>query len=241
MSTYSTIDEYFKAYDEEMKKPKKERNENIYPWCNFATKEQFDEYCAKMNITLLRYPENYQLAGYITFYRNDDPNRIMYTQFDQLHYNPNKLFNKDYNYMRKHNIQDKSKTKEELLEEQRMKYEDELRESMAKEGCTLTSKYTGAKKSVHYTFKEMDYSVIPARWKAGIRPHTVKCIRYTHEHIAQLFAKEDCQLISQYKNQKSKLTYLYKGKQFEVIWNDWKFYNSRPHLGRKKTYFSENK
>ena len=50
----------------------------------------------------------------------------------------------------------------------------------------------------------------PTRWNSGIRPHNVECIRYTQEHIAQLFAKEGCQLISQYKNQKSLLKYKYK-------------------------------
>lgn len=50
-----------------------------------------------------------------------------------------------------------------------------------------------------------------------------------------MFAQEGCKYLSQYKNQKSILTYEYKGRSFQVFFNDWKFYHSRPHL----TYFTE--
>ena len=51
-----------------------------------------------------------------------------------------------------------------------------------------------------------------------------------------MFEDEGCELISEYKNQKSKLKYRYQGVVYEVVFNDWKFFNSRPHLGRRSTY-----
>ena len=202
------------------------------------TDEQINEYFQEHNCTILRFPKNGYSENTLTFYRNDDPSRIMYTTLGRFVRNPNKLYPKDYGYMRKNNII-LTETKEQRLEKQRQDYENKLRESMKQEDCILTSKYEGSLKHVHYTYNNFDYRVTPANWNAGARPHQAKCIRYTHEHIAQLFAQEGCKLISQYQNQKSKLTYEYKGRTFQVVYNDWKFYHSRPHLGQVHTYFTE--
>ena len=242
MEHYSTIKDFVADYRKEMKKPDNEINEDYYYNYNYATHEQFDEFMNEYDCKILRYPENGRMDCIMTFYKNNNPDRIMYCYFRDFVDKPNKLFPKDYHYMKKHNIIPKTnKTKEESLNEKRQNNEDKLRESMEKEGCTLTSKYESYKKPVHYTFEGMDYSVQPTRWNMGVRPHKAKCIRYTHEHIAQLFEKEGCKLISPYKNQMSKLKYLYNDKEYEVIWNDWKFYNCRPHLGQKKTYFTEER
>ena len=202
------------------------------------TNEQYDEYFGQHNCTLLRYPKDGNSEQTLTFYRNENPERIMYTTLSRFVREPNKLYKKDYTYMRKNNIMP-NMTADERREQQRQERENKLRESMMKENCILTSKYDKADKHVHYTYENMDYRVTPQRWYAGVRSHKDKCIRYTHEHIAQLFEQEGCKLLSQYKNQKSKLTYEYQGRTYQVIWNDWKFYNSRPHLGQVHTYFTE--
>ena len=202
------------------------------------TNEQYDEYFAQHNCTLLRYPKNGNSEQTLTFYRNDNPDRIMYTTLSRFVREPNKLYQKDYSYLRKNNILPVI-TVAERREQQRQERENKLRESMAKENCILTSKYDKADTNVHYTYDNMDYRVTPTRWFSGARPHKAKCIRYTHEHIAQLFEQEGCKLLTQYKNQKTKLTYEYNGHTYRVIWNDWKFYHSRPHLGEIHTYFTE--
>lgn len=40
-------------------------------------------------------------------------------------------------------------------------------------------------------------------WNQGIRQHLTKRIHYTQNHIEQLFADEECELLSEYQNQKS--------------------------------------
>ncbi|KAK8897771.1 hypothetical protein M9Y10_015738 [Tritrichomonas musculus] len=223
MSTQKTINELIAS------------NQQIYG--NY-TNEQIDKYFQEHNCKILRFPKDGYSENALTFYRNTDPKRIMYTTLSRFVKEPNKLYKKDYGYMRKHNIA-LTETTEQRLEKQKQEYENKLRESMLKEDCILTSKYEGYNKHVHYTYKNLDYRVTPTLWNSGVRPHFAKCIRYTHEHIAQLFEKEGCKLLTQYKNQKSKLTYEYNGKTYKVIYNDWKFYNCRPHLGQIHTYFTE--
>ena len=227
-----TIAEYLDAYNEDLRKPKDEQTMNFYS--KTASNEQFDEFFKKYDCTVLRYPKESRICDTITFYRNNNPTRIMYCYIRDFYRNNNKLFRKDYNYAKKHEIE-LSKSNDES----RQHKENKLREAMLKENCILTSPYIKSNKRVHYTFEGMDYALSPANWYKGIRAHKMKCIRYTHEHIKQLFAKEGCELISKYVNQKSRLAYKYKGKTFHVVWNDWNYYNSRPHLGANKTYFSE--
>lgn len=227
---------YLDAYNKDLKKPKDKQTMKFYSIT--ASNEQFDEFFKKYDCTILRYPKESLICESITFYRNNNPTRIMYCYIREFYHNPDKLYRKDYNYAKKQGIT-LIKSNEERSEESRKQKEDKLRESMLKENCILTSPYELSDKLVHYTFEGLDYAITPIKWNKGIRSHKMKCIRYTHEHIAQLFAKEDCELISKYENQKSRLEYKYKGKTFHVVWNDWKCYNSRPHLGVKKTYFSE--
>ena len=90
------------------------------------------------------------------------------------------------------------------------KYESELRESMKNEGCELISEYNGSNVPVYYLYNSLEYKVIPWKWKRGHRAHNVRCIRYTNNHIKKLFEDEGCELISEYKNQKSKLKYIFQ-------------------------------
>ena len=181
----------------------------------------------------------------ITFYRNDTLNIAYVAKLLDFLFKPDNRFQKSGCKMFKSNlpleegVKAVEKLKMENNEQIRKEKENKLREAMLKENCILTSPYIKSNKRVHYTFEGMDYALSPANWYKGIRAHKMKCIRYTHEHIKQLFAKEGCELISKYVNQKSRLAYKYKGKTFHVVWNDWNCYNSRPHLGANKTYFSE--
>ena len=96
------------------------------------TNEQINEYFQEHNCTILRFPKNGYSENTLTFYRNDDPSRIMYTTLGRFVRNPNKLYQKDYGYMRKNNII-LTETKEQRLEKQRQTYENELQESMKQE------------------------------------------------------------------------------------------------------------
>ena len=77
--------------------------------------------------------------------------------------------------------------------------------------------------------KDLNIKLIPVNWNNGVRAHKMKCVRYTHNHIKKLFENENCELITEYKNQKTLLTYKYEGKEYQVRFNDWKHHNSRPH------------
>ena len=205
------------------------QDKDLVPYGMTATKEQFNELFDMHDCVVVQYPKDMRLDDYITFYRKSEPERIMYAYPLHFHYNPNKLYRKNYNYAKKHNLVI-SQPREERAKELRLEKENKLRESMLKEYCILTSSYETSLKPVHYLFENMDYSITQARWNKGVRAHKMKFIHYAHEHIAQLFAKEGCELISQYVNQKSKLTYRYKDREYQVVWNDWKFFNTRPHL-----------
>ena len=111
---------------------------------------------------------------------------------------------------------------------------------MKAEGCELISSYSNCRTPVYYLYEGMEYKTTPGRWNSGHRAHKCKCIRYTQHYIKQLFANEGCELISEYKNQKSKLTYKYNDQIYEVVFNDWKLFSSRPHLGQKHSFFTEN-
>ena len=180
------------------------------------------------NCTVLKSPKYPNEDSNITFYRNDKPERIMSAHLNQFCINPNDNFAKSRSKLKtsakaEENLQEK-------LDKQRQSKEEELRQSMKAEGCELISPYTDYKTPVYYIFEGMEYKTTPYRWNSGHRAHKCKCIRYTHNYIKQLFANEGCELISEYQNQKSKLKYLYHEKEYEVTFNDWKFFNKRPHL-----------
>ena len=184
------------------------------------------------NCTVLKSPKYPHEESNITFYRNAKPERILVAHLNEFCEKPNVYYPKSGSKLFKSSTSstEPSLTQEEKLNKQRQNKEEELRESMKKEECELITKYTTAKTPVYYIFEGMEYKTTPTKWNSGHRAHKCKCIRYTHNYIKQLFANEDCELISEYQNQKSKLKYLYNEKEYEVTFNDWKYFNKRPHL-----------
>ena len=196
------------------------------------------------NCTIIKTPKNIYPTSSIIFYKNTNPSQLLTTRLEEFVVNPDKGYRKSGSKMKVNINPDEcviqeEQRKKELIEKNRLNKENKLRDSMKSEGCELLDKYVNGRTPIRYLFENMEYKTTPTRWNTGYRAHKSKCIRYTHEYIAQLFANEGCELISKYVNQKSKLTYRYNGREYKVVWNDWKFFNSRPHLGVNKTYFTE--
>lgn len=199
------------------------------------TTEIINEIFKECNCTVIKSPKNLHQRSIITFYRNDNPEHIIVAHLNEFCNNPNKNYYKSSSKLYNSN-NDKVKKPLKTTAEK----ENDLRESMKAEQCELISEYIKGDKPVYYLFEGFEYKTTPTRWKSGHRAHKCKCIRYTQNYIKQLFANEGCELISEYKNQKSRLKYKYNDQIYEVIFNDWKFYNSRPHLGQNHTFFTEN-
>ena len=104
-----------------------------------------------------------------------------------------------------------------------------LFQSMKNENCTPISDYQGYNKPIYYLFDNLEYKTTPSKWNKGKRAHTQKCIQYTQNHVAELFARENCILLSPYKNIKSILTYKFNDSTYSVRFDNWLYLNSRPH------------
>lgn len=226
----STLKAFINKWYAEMEKPKEERDDKIDLYSYKATNEEIDDLFNEYDCSVVRYPHDGRLDANLTYYKNSDSNRWMRTSAVNFLKNPNKLYPKDTYWMKKLNSDIVIPNKTESLENQRQNKEDQLRQSMKNENCELISKYENYKTPVYYLFEGMEYKITPSKWNSGHRAHKCKCIRYTQNYIKQLFENEGCTLLSEYKNQKSKLKYLYNNKEYEVIFNDWKYFNKRPHL-----------
>ena len=200
-----------------------------------ATKEQFDEFFNKYDALVYEYPNDMTVYGQVKFYFKKNPKRVMKAFVDAFYRCPHNSFSKVRNITAEGPVEDKAKKHEE----ERQKKEDALRESMKAEGCELISKYTTANADVFYLFEGFEYKTRPTKWNAGHRPHKAKCIRYTPNYVRKVFKDAGCILLTEYKNQKTKLRYLYEGKEYDVYFNDWLYYGSRPHLGIKRSFFTE--
>lgn len=124
-----------------------------------------------------------------------------------------------------------SDTKQTAKEKQLIEKNNKLKESMQNENCVLLSSYSKCNQPVFYLFDGYEYKTTPEKWYRGHRAHKVKCIRYTQNHIAKIFANEGCELLSQYKNQKTKLKYRFHDKEYEITFNEWQYFFKRPHEG----------
>lgn len=120
-------------------------------------------------------------------------------------------------------------TKQTTNEKHRIEKTNQLKESMQNENCYLLSNYVNCKSPVYYLFDGYEYKTTPEKWHRGHRAHNVKCIRYTQNHIAKIFADEGCELLSQYKNQKTKLKYRFHDREYEITFNEWRYFFKRPH------------
>ena len=54
---------------------------------------------------------------------------------------------------------------------------------------------------------------------------------FTQEFVADELKKEDCELISDYKNANEFMTYRYEGKEYKVTFAQWRNKGYRPHQG----------
>lgn len=190
-----------------------------------VTTELINEIFKEQNCTVLKSPKKPNEESNITFYRNDKPECVLVAHLNEFCVNPKSNYPKS-----KSKLYNSIDTEVKQPIKSTIDKENVLRESMKAEGCELISSYTNYKTPVYYLFEGMEYKTTPGRWNSGHRAHKCKCIRYTQNYIKQLFANEECELISEYKNQKSKLKYKFNDQIYEVIFNEWKFFNKRPHL-----------
>ena len=65
--------------------------------------------------------------------------------------------------------------------------------------------------------------------KGGKMTQNIYYFQYTQNHVAELFARENCILLSPYKNIKSILTYKFNDSTYSVRFDNWLYLNSRPH------------
>lgn len=54
--------------------------------------------------------------------------------------------------------------------------------------------------------------------------------KWTTELVTELMNQEGCEFQGVYINSKTKITYKYEDQTYTVLWSDWLFKNSRPHL-----------
>ena len=227
METHNSTIEFCNKWLNECEKPKDERDPEI-DICGFrSTKADIDDLFKQYDSTVTRYPKDYRLDDNMTIYRNNDPDRWIRVRIRDYIKNPNKVYPKDYNEMKKHGLYKPKNISP--AESQRIEKENKLRESMKAEGCELVSKYVKANVKVFYLFNGFEYQTTPTKWNSGYRAHKSKCSHYTQNYIKKAFADEGCELISEFKNVKTLLRYRYQGKIYEVTFDNWKNYGRRPH------------
>ena len=198
------------------------------------THNEIIELIKPFNFILARKPKNkhLKLSDKVSFREKDSP--IVYRAELSLileKKNDKSVYERDNRYrLTVDEINENAKKRNEAINRDRLRREEEFRQKLAKEDCTLTDRYETVHKPVHYSYKGYDYKVSPKCWNQGARPHLAKYIRYTQKHVEQLFADEECELLSQYQNQKSWLSYKYHDKVYRVQFNDWRYLKVRPHL-----------
>ena len=195
--------------------------------------EELIKLLSEHKITIRRNPRNKQikLTDKVSFSTFDKPNTVLRASINDILSNNTSEFVRDSHFRLSAEESSKASAKRlQVNEQHRLQSEEKLRQSMLNEQCILTSPYNTHNTLVHYTYNNKDYAVVPGRWNAGARPHLAKCVRYTNEHIRQLFADEDCELLTTYHHQKQPLQYRYKDKIYTICFNDWKHFNIRPHL-----------
>ena len=109
---------------------------------------------------------------------------------------------------------------------------------MLKENCILISEYKNADTPIEYEFEGKRYSVLWQHWLRKIRPVRVHLpskprkqqTKWNNKLVKELLAKENCELISEYKNMKKRLKYRFNNLIYSTTLHEWIYYNSRPHL-----------
>lgn len=115
-------------------------------------------------------------------------------------------------------------------EENRLKYQEIFYQKLLAEDCTPLSEYKNRYSYVNYIYDGKEYKTTPKGWDAGIRNHLKTKHRKTHEEIKELFSKEGCELISEYKNLNTKVIYKYDNKYFSVRPSYLIYHNPLPHI-----------
>ena len=116
---------------------------------------------------------------------------------------------------------------------------------MMKEDCILLDQYKRGDIRIRYEYKGNEYTVRWNDWlnkKRPSRPHlkggnrnTKPHEKWSYEKVNELFMKDDCELVSEYKNTKQKLCYRYKGSLYYTTLDHWIHNHSRPHI-----HYNEN-
>ena len=101
-------------------------------------------------------------------------------------------------------------------------------ETLKNEYCTIISEYIDETTPFKYIYNNKEYEVTWKKWRDRVRPH--KSNRLMHNDVKQMLADEGCELISTYKNLKSVIKYIYKGKTYSVRFDHWRDRHQRPHL-----------
>ena len=113
-------------------------------------------------------------------------------------------------------------------------------EELAKENCTLISKYERGDKRITYTYEGQQFTV---RWFDWIRtnrlsrPHLSGGNRSTKEHkkwnnerVNELLQQDDCELADVYRSTKQRFRYQFNNSYYWVTLDDWIHHQARPHL-----------
>ena len=112
--------------------------------------------------------------------------------------------------------------------------------AMLNENCILLDDYKRGDIRIRYEYDGNEYTVRWGDWmnkKRPSRPHLSGGNRNTKFHekwnndkVNELLNKDDCELVSEYKNTKQRLCYRYNGSLYWTTLDDWIYHQSRPHL-----------
>ena len=115
-----------------------------------------------------------------------------------------------------------------------------IAEEIMKEDCKLLDEYTVGSARIRYEYQGNVYSVRWYDWNHSVRPsrpHLTGGNRNTKPHekwneqkVNELFQKEGCELVSEYKSTKQRLCYRYNGSLYWSTLDDWIYHQSRPHM-----------
>lgn len=126
-------------------------------------------------------------------------------------------------------FEDKSMTMTKS-EERRLLYQEIFYQKLREEDCEPSSEYKNRYSYVNYIYNGEEYKVTPKGWDAGIRNHLKTKKRRTHDEIKELFNKEGCELITEYKNLNTKVIYKYDDKYFSVRPSYLIYHKPLPHI-----------
>jgi hypothetical protein len=112
--------------------------------------------------------------------------------------------------------------------------EEEVRNALATEHCTLVGGYMNCQNKIEYTYEGNTFYIRFCDWKSGGRPHlnggNRESHRWSQEDVENEFKKEDCELMSKYVNRETLMAYKFEDMLYNVTWASWYSGNVRPHI-----------